>query len=700
MEVIAGSETSGTDFQLVPNGKIRGTVTGPNSEPVWGIKVYAQNSFSGNLDASADTDSTGAYTIKGLAPGTYEIYIKKSVSDNYLGMFYKNAAYPEQPVTFEVAADQTVPGVNLKLEYGGQITGRVTDSRGMTVKGEITCTGGDIKFTPAEVLDYDTQYIVTIGADAKDSDGNSIQNDYTWSFSTPMEHDDIPLEVISVYPINYADTVAADTVITAQFSRDISTALSTDTFFVTRGMGYGLETVTGTIYYSYDDRTAHFIPSAPLDYETTYTVVITDIESTDGYQLRESYRWEFTTAKQGEIQVHPELISIFPGYGVTGIMPDNVTATFSKTMNCASVKDAFSIRPDMSDLWVKVYNYNSEIEGSTPTESDGTYTIKALESGNYSVFVDGSPSKNYLGRYYDNTYDHNSATFLEVTAGQTTEGADFSLEKGGKIFGKITDADGEPVTDLSVSAYDYSTGARAGYSYFWARDSYVIKLLHTGNYKVKANVSGMNYLEEYYNNAYDHDSAVPVEVTAGQSVSGKDFVLEKGEVEIIADTTLDGVVTAKFSRPLDPATINGDTFFLKVGYGYGINTVPGKVTYNGTTATFAPAADLEPDAKYILVVTSDVKDLSGNPLQHDYELSFYTSDLNKGDINGDHIINLSDAILSLNILAGLRPLSNVYAEADVNRNGRIGQAEAIYILKELSYNTLLVTFPDEILRSR
>jgi|APLow6443716910_1056828.scaffolds.fasta_scaffold448192_1 hypothetical protein len=54
----------------------------------------------------------------------------------------------------------------------------------------------------------------------------------------------------------------------------------------------------------------------------------------------------------------------------------------------------------------------------------------------------------------------------------------------------------------------------------------------------------------------------------------------------------------------------------------------------------------------------------------------------KGDINGDSDVNLTDAILALQIIAGLKP--TVYIQNEVNNDGRIGLAEAIYAMQKVA----------------
>ena len=55
-----------------------------------------------------------------------------------------------------------------------------------------------------------------------------------------------------------------------------------------------------------------------------------------------------------------------------------------------------------------------------------------------------------------------------------------------------------------------------------------------------------------------------------------------------------------------------------------------------------------------------------------------------GDINDDHSVDLSDAILSNQILCGITPAGSVHKGADVSGDGKIGPEEAIYVLQVVS----------------
>ncbi|MDY6954769.1 MAG: dockerin type I domain-containing protein, partial [Thermodesulfobacteriota bacterium] len=58
----------------------------------------------------------------------------------------------------------------------------------------------------------------------------------------------------------------------------------------------------------------------------------------------------------------------------------------------------------------------------------------------------------------------------------------------------------------------------------------------------------------------------------------------------------------------------------------------------------------------------------------------------KGDVNGDNTVDLTDAILALQGLAGLEsaPPVTVAKNADVNGDGRIGLEEALYVIHKVA----------------
>lgn len=77
-------------------------------------------------------------------------------------------------------------------------------------------------------------------------------------------------------------------------------------------------------------------------------------------------------------------------------------------------------------------------------------------------------------------------------------------------------------------------------------------------------------------------------------------------------------VSATFSEPMDPATINATTFTLS-------NGVTGAVSYAGNTATFTPSTSLQGGTAHTATITTGAKDVAGNALAQDHSWSFTTA---------------------------------------------------------------------------
>ena len=59
-------------------------------------------------------------------------------------------------------------------------------------------------------------------------------------------------------------------------------------------------------------------------------------------------------------------------------------------------------------------------------------------------------------------------------------------------------------------------------------------------------------------------------------------------------------------------------------------------------------------------------------------------DVKPGDVNGDGVLDLTDAITALQVVSGLcSDPCYVHTDADINGDGRIGLAELLYVLRKL-----------------
>ena len=139
--------------------------------------------------------------------------------------------------------------------------------------------------------------------------------------------------VVSSTPAQGAANVAVNSAITATFSQAMGPATITGTTFTVTAPGGAA--VAGAVTYS--GVIATFAPSAALMNSTTYTATITTGASTPGgAALLGNYSWTFSTV--AATPPTPLSVSVTPAAFAENVpLAATISATFSQTMNCATV---------------------------------------------------------------------------------------------------------------------------------------------------------------------------------------------------------------------------------------------------------------------------------------------------------------------------------------------------------------------------
>jgi hypothetical protein len=154
------------------------------------------------------------------------------------------------------------------------------------VTGTITYSGKTATFTPSSLLSPSTVYTGKISTSVKDLDGNALQTDYIWTFTTGI----VP-KVDSTDPVPNATGVALNKIIRATFNMPMN-PLTLD--LTTYTVKQGTTVINGTI--SYSGSTVSFQPSAPLTANKEYTATITTgAKNVAGTAMASDYVWTFTT---------------------------------------------------------------------------------------------------------------------------------------------------------------------------------------------------------------------------------------------------------------------------------------------------------------------------------------------------------------------------------------------------------------------
>jgi hypothetical protein len=156
------------------------------------------------------------------------------------------------------------------------------------------------------------------------------------------------------------------------------------------------------------------------------------------------------------------------------------------------------------------------------TDANGDYVIGGLASGEYRVRFSRCDAGNYIGEYYDDRSDEDSADPVSVTIGQPTVDIDAELAQGAAISGRVVGVSGQPVADVCVHAYATQLESGPG-SRTDANGRYAIEGIPGGTYRILFVTCGAGpYGLEWFDNKPDWSSANPVTASVGSITRGID----------------------------------------------------------------------------------------------------------------------------------------------------------------------------------
>jgi len=241
-------------------------------------------------------------------------------------------------------------------------------------------------FIPSSNLGLDSIYTATITTSAKDTTGNALASNFSWSFESCVTADNTAPTVSSTVPADTATAVPINGKITAAFSEGMDSRTLSATTFTVVATASGTP-VTGTVTYAGNaGAIATFAPASNLAPSTNYTATITT-GATDlaGNALVETGGlapdpWTFTTGTVADT-LPPTITSTVPANTATGVgINQAVNATFSKAMDPTTISTAtFTVTGPGSSLvtGTVAYNVSSFIATFTPASNlapNTTYT--------------------------------------------------------------------------------------------------------------------------------------------------------------------------------------------------------------------------------------------------------------------------------------------------------------------------------------
>jgi RHS repeat-associated protein len=127
--VSPGTVTGSIDAAMQVGGEITGKVTAAKSgEEIAGIEVCpSEVTFTGFGGGCATTDAAGKYLIEQLPTGEYRVGFSDPFNSslNYVRQYYNGRAHFSEGQRLAIVAGATTSGINVMLEPGGEISGKV-----------------------------------------------------------------------------------------------------------------------------------------------------------------------------------------------------------------------------------------------------------------------------------------------------------------------------------------------------------------------------------------------------------------------------------------------------------------------------------------------------------------------------------------------------------------------------------------------
>ncbi len=622
------------------SGGITGTVTAADTGfPIQFVVVEVYSDYYGYIDSIGYTDTSGEYSLTGLAAGSYKLHFRFTAGQNslYSPEWYDSQADNGQADEVVVSSGEVTSGIDATLEVGGKISGLVTAAAGGASLAEALVEVYEESGTPCSPATFCSPDAFAYANSGGEYTVTGLEaGNYKVRFSAS--------DYLPIYYDNQTEWLGADLirVTLGQTTGDIDAALTLGgaiTGHVTDADGGA--PLGGAYVYAFDSRTA-----PEVCYDCPSYVAMDQTDASGAYSLGglpggDYYvKFDKTDYLLSYYNGHSRLLDTDSvGVTATQTTPDIDAALTLGGRISGHVTASVGGAP-LAGIDVYAYDSPSYVTGSVvaqaKTDINGDYAFSRLTAGQYYVvFV----SNQYSGIFYNNKSTLATANPVPVILGQTTPNIDASLDALGMISGVVTDAEtGLTLAGVYVDIVQWINGSYDSIKNYGLTDSlgkYVLAGLDPGEYSLLFSKSG--YLESYYDGKSSWYEADRITVALNSTVGHVDSALSKGGI-------ITGKVTASVSgQPLEDAQVcagKNPTFF---------NCLSG--IYTDSTGAYR-LTGLESGTYYLQFTHPD------------YALSYYN---NKRTLAEADPVSVTIGQVTTNIDAALEPGSRI--------QGRVTSAE-------------------------
>jgi 5-hydroxyisourate hydrolase-like protein (transthyretin family) len=509
---------------------------------------------------STCTGADGTYAFAALAPRKYYVgfvgypsrWQRPLCGPNprgYLRQYYDGASQRSTADPVSVAAGTTTSGIDAALQAGGQVTGKLTDAVTGAAAPNVMVWLYDASGNPVASTCSASDGTYRIGGLAGGEYRVYLADPVLLpgSCGPPLTEPPYPPQYYSgKWSLGTADPVA---VTVGTTTAGIDAALQVGGQITGEVTDEWTHAPIQHLYVIVQSSTSGYWQAAATDASGDYTFTglptgtYSVLFNPPSMPLLSPYPSQYYHGKTSPTTA--DLVSVRSGSTTSGVN-DALTPPWGAISG--KVTDA-STGAGAPNVDVVVYDASGTVVASACTAADGTYTVQRLTyggylpSGSYRVAFSssarwpfgpcGTGSRTYATQYYSGKSSPDAADPVSVPDGMTTSGIDATLQRLGKITGKVTNAaTSAAVPDVGVSVYD-SSGNLASATCTKADGTYTVRGLGRGTYHVAFADAGApcggnppSYLSQYYNGKSSLAAADPVSVTAGASIADVDAALQ------------------------------------------------------------------------------------------------------------------------------------------------------------------------------
>jgi 3D (Asp-Asp-Asp) domain-containing protein len=164
---------------------------------------------------------------------------------------------------------------------------------------------------------------------------------------------------------------------------------------------------------------------------------------------------------------------------------------------------------------IDVYDSGTNWIRGTETGAGGTYQAIGLATQGLYYVRTSVGSGNFINEWFDDMPLAGSgippgATGVRVPSGSVTGGVDFVLQRGGTLFGRVSDGADSPLTGIGLALYTtagvWRASAETGVGGY-----YQMSQITPDTYYLRSDSGGLGFVDKWYQAASIDGSAIPID---------------------------------------------------------------------------------------------------------------------------------------------------------------------------------------------